>query len=338
LATAKDGDAAACEAGLQMCGDLWLYWHIRGKNLTAREYTGSFLDADAGGSPTVGRAGALFTAGLASWALGQLERANDDWAEAYLVAAELEADRELCIGAFLHGFGLLGFDLEAGLRRTTESIERSRALGFIWAEGFASSLAGILNGVTGDLDTAQARYSQALEIQKRIGDKEGAGLSLGGLAGLASGRGDLAAALDLYQQSLAAYETIGDRAEEARILSEMAWTHLRHDDPAHARRTFLDSVQAYTDVASVRGVGLSLIGLAATESVENRPEKAVQIAAAAEVYAHEEGIVNVYSDETPGRDFVDQARAALPARDLDRAMEFGRRLTIKEALDLARTP
>ena len=38
LATAKDGDADACEAGLQMCGDLWLYWHIRGKNLTAREY------------------------------------------------------------------------------------------------------------------------------------------------------------------------------------------------------------------------------------------------------------------------------------------------------------
>ena len=118
----------------------------------------------------------------------------------------------------------------------------------------------------------------------------------------------------------------------------MAWTHLRHDDPALARRTFLDSVQAYTDVASVRGVGLSLIGLAATESVENRPEKAVQIAAAAEVYAHQEGIVNVYSDETPGREFVDQARAALSARDLDRATEIGCRLTIKEALDLARIP
>jgi tetratricopeptide (TPR) repeat protein len=248
-----------------MCGDLWLYWHIRGKNLTAREYTGSFLDADAAGSPTVGRAGALFTAGLTSWALGQLGRANDEWAEAYLVATQVEADRELCIGAFLHGFGLLGFDLEAGLRRTTESIERSRALGFTWAQGFASSLDGILNAVGGDLDTAQTRYAQALEMQKRIGDEEGAGLSLGGLARLASGRGDLAAALDLYQQSLSAYETIGDRAEEARILSEMAWTHLRHDDPALARRTFLDSVQAYADVASVRGFGLSLIGLAVAE-------------------------------------------------------------------------
>ena len=110
------------------------------------------------------------------------------------------------------------------------------------------------------------------------------------------------------------------------------------EDPALARRYFLDSVQAYTDVASVRGVGLSLIGLAATEAVEHRPEKAVQLAAAAEVYAHQEGIVNVYSDETPGREFVDRARAALSADDVDRATEVGRKLTIKEALDLARIP
>ena len=338
LAKAKDGDADACEAGLQMCGDLWLYWHIRGKNLTAREYATSFLAADTGGAPTVGRAGALITAGLASAMLGQIERANDEWAEAYRIAGECAADRELCIAAFFQGFGLLGIDPEAGLRRTTESVERSRALGFTWAEGFASSFDGILNAVTGDLDTARTRYSEALEIQQRIGDEEGAGLSLGGLAGLASGRGELAAALELYRQSLAAFEAIGDRAEEARILSEMAWTQLRHQDPALARRTFLDSVQAYTDVASVRGVGLSLIGLAATEAVEGRPETAVQIAAAAEVYAHEEGIVNVYSDETPGREFVDQARASLSADVVASATEVGSKLTIGEALDLARLP
>ena len=338
LARANDGDADACEAGLQMCGDLWNYWHFRGKNVTAREYTGSFLDADTRGSPTVGRAGALITAGLASWALGQLERANDEWAEAYRIAATLEVDRELCIGAFLHGFGLLSFDLEAGLRRTTESIERSRAVGFSWAEGFASTLEGILNAVAGDLDSAQRRYSEGLEIQRRLGDEEGAGLSLGGLAGLASGRGDLPGALDLYRQSLAAYEAVGDRAEEARILSEMAWTQLRHGDPALARRTFLDSVQAYTDVASVRGVGLSLIGLAAIEAVEGRPETAVQIAAAAELYAQQEGIVNVYSDETPGRKFVDEARASLSADVIASATEVGGKLTIGEALDLARLP
>ena len=336
VAAARDGDAAACEAGLQLCGDLWLYWHIRGKNLTAREYAVSFLEADTDGSSTIGRAGALITAGLASDVLGQSERANDEWAEAYRTAAELDADRELCIAAFCLGFGLRGVDLESGLRRTGESIERSRAVGFIWAQGFASSLDGILHTVAGDLDTAQTRYSEALQIQRRIGDEEGAGLSLGGLAGLATERGELAGALELYRQSLAAYEAIGDRAEEARILAELAWTHLRYEEPALARRYFLESAQAYSDIASVRGVGLSLIGLAATEAAEHRPASAVQIAAAAEVYADHEGIVNVYSDERPGHAFVDEARAALSAADVARATDAGRRLTLKEALDLAK--
>ena len=336
LAKARDGDVVACELGLQMCGDLWLYWHIRGKNLTAREYASSFLGADTGGSPTVGRAGALVTAGLASDMLGQFDRANDEWAEAYRIAEGLHADRELCIGAFLWSLGLLRFDLQKGLRLTKESIERSRALGFTWAEGFASSFDGILQTFAGDLDTAQTRFSQALRIQQVIGDQEGAGLSLGGLAGLATGRGDLANALDLYGQSLAAFEAIGDRAEEARILAEMAWTHVRDGAAGAARRHFLDSVRAYTDVASIRGVGLSLIGLAATESIEDQPERAVQIAAAAEVYADQEGIVNVYSDQTPGREFVDRARASLSEKDVTRATEMGRRLTINQVLDLAR--
>jgi predicted ATPase/class 3 adenylate cyclase len=337
LAAARDGEAAASELGLQLCGDLWLYWHIRGKNLTAREYAGSFLGADMGGAPTAGRAGALVTAGLASDVLGQFDRANDEWAEAYRIATTLAADRELCIGAFLAGFGLFRFDLQAGIRLMEEGIERSRAVGFAWAEGFASSLVGILHTIAGDLETANERYSHGLRIQQVIGDQEGAGLSLGGLAGLAAGRGDLAGALDLYGQSLVAYEAIGDRAEEARIHAEMAWTHVRAGAAGAARQRFLDSVRAYTDVASVRGVGLSLIGLAATESIEDRAERAVQIAAAAEVYADQEGIVNVYSDQTPGREFVDRARASLSEKDVTRATEVGRRLTIKQVVDLVTT-
>jgi predicted ATPase/class 3 adenylate cyclase len=336
LATARDGDAAASEVGLQMCGDLWLYWHIRGKNLSARDYASSFLGADDGGPPTAGRAGALMTAGLASDVLGQFERANDEWAEAYRIAAGLGSDRELCIGALLAGFGLFRFDLGAGIRLMEEGIERSRSLGFTWAEGFASSLVGILHTVAGDLDTARARFEQGLRIQQVIGDLEGAGLSLGGLAGQAVGRGDLTAALDLYGRSLAAYEEIGDRAEEARILGEMAWVHLRIGGAGDARRRFLDSIQAYSDVASLRGVGVSLTGLAAAASVEGDPERAVQIAAAAEVYAQQEGIVNVYSEQTPGREFVDRAKAALPMDRVASATEVGSRMTIKQALDLAR--
>jgi hypothetical protein len=189
----------------------------------------------------------------------------------------------------------------------------------------------------GDSDAARAKHSHALGIQRRLGDEEGAGMSLAGLAQLSAARGDTAEALGLYRQSLAAFEAVGDRGEEARILSEMAWTHLANHDPGPARRTFFESVQAHTDVASVRGIGLSLIGLAATEAAEHRPETAVQIAAAAEVYAQQEGIV-LYSDDTPGRELVDQACAALSREQVARATELGRSLTIKDALALVRRP
>ena len=79
-----------------------------------------------------------------------------------------------------------------------------------------------------------------------------------------------------------------------------------------------------------------MIGLAATEAVEQRPENAVQIAAAAEMYAGEEGIVALYKEDTPGQELVEAARAALAPDDLRQAIEAGRRLTIHEALDLAR--
>ena len=119
----------------------------------------------------------------------------------------------------------------------------------------------------------------------------------------------------------------------------MAWTHLRDEDTTLARRHFLDSVQAYTDVGE-RARRRALADRAGGDRGGRRadPRTAVQIAAAAEVYAQQEGIVNVYSDETPGREFVDQARAALSSDEVARATEVGRRLTIKEALDLARTP
>ncbi len=336
LAAAPAGNGAAAQTGLKVCGDLYMYWHIRGKNLTAREYSAAFLGLDA--TPTAARAGALVTAGLASWVLGQFDRANEEHAEAARIATEVDAGREFCSAAFLGGIALLGFDLAAGLELTQKSIERSRALGLTWAEGFGSTIDGILHTVAGDLTTARTRYSDALAIQRRIGDEEGAGLSLGGLAQLAALGGDRTGAVELYGHSLAAFAACGDRAEEARILSETAWTHLQLGDATLARRFFFDSVQAYTDVASVRGVGLSLVGLAAVEMSEARPERAVRIAAAAEVYAQGEGIVNVYTDETPGRAYVDQARESLSAEEVEQATEAGRALTIRQALDLARVP
>ena len=337
LTSACNGDRDACETGMQLSGDLWMYWHIRGKNVSAREYAAAFLAADLRGAPTAGRSGALITVGLASWMTGLSERANDEWGEAYRIADAVGADRERCVAAVCCGLGLLGGDADAAKEWEERAIERSRAVGLEWTEGIGLTFSGMAQALRGETEAARAAFTEALAIQERLGDLEGAGMSLGGLAQL-SAAGDTAAALDFYRRSLAAFGEIGDRGEEARILSEVAWTHLANEDIARARDYFFEAVQAHTDVASVRGVGLALVGLAAAEAVDGRPERALEIAAAAEVYTQDEGIVVVYSDETPGRQPLEQARAALSGDEVERATEVGRRLTIDEALTLARTP
>ncbi len=336
LSRTKDGDAESAELGMQMCGDLWLYWHIRAKHLSARDYVRGFLDAVIDESPTIGRSKALRTAGLASWTLGHFEEAIEEYLESFRIAEGLNGDSEMALAAFLLGLGYLGIDMDRAFEWSRAAIDRSRAQGYTWALGFALTIDGVLHTVSGDTATAASRYDEALAIQRSLDDREGSGLSFSGLAQLASMSGDLLRAIDLYRRSLAAFEAIGDRAEEARILAEMAWAHLSADDPVAARRSFLDSVQAYDDVGSVRGIGTSMIGLAAVEAVEGRPTQAVQIAAAAEIFTREEGIVNVYSEEVPGHGYVERAKAELGTDEIDRAAEKGRSLSVKEALELAR--
>jgi predicted ATPase len=336
LRLARAGDRAACEGGLLMCDHLWMYWHVRGKNLTAWDQARSFLDADTERLPTVGRAGALLTAALGSWMGGQIERAKEEWDEAYEVATAIDAPRELCIAAVMRGaLGLLGFGLEDALRSTRFGIEQSRQHGLDFTLAIGLVFEGMLHAAAGNADDAGAKFSEALEIQRYHDDWEGAGMALSGLAQLAATRGDAEEALDLYRQSLTAFETIGDRGEEARILSEIAATHLAYGDTDLARGFYFDAVQAHTDIGSLRGVGQSLVGLAAVEAAENRPERAALIAAAAEARADEEGVVVVYGAETPGSELVEKARAILSPEELTRATESGRRLTIENALALA---
>jgi tetratricopeptide (TPR) repeat protein len=337
LVKARTGDAAALELGLRSCGNLLMYWHLRGKNVSARECTVAFLVEDRAATPTVGRSRAIITAGNTLWMIGDYARAIDEWTESYQIAGALDAPRERCIAPFLLGLGYLGLGDAAGITWAEESIERSRAEGFLWAEGLALTVAGMLRSMAGELNGAEAQFAAALAIQRGLNDEEGAGLSLGGLAALAAGRDDFDTALDLYRQSLDAFAACGDRAEEARIVAELAWTQLRQGDTGLARQNFLASVQAYMDVGSVRGVGIALKGLAATEAAEGRPEKAIQLATAAEVYATVEGIVNVYSDETPGRELIEQARAALSEDVAARAAEIGRALSIGDSLALVRS-
>ena len=335
LALASGGDADAGELGLRTCGELWMFWHIRARHLSARSYSETFLNL-ARGTPSVGRAEALRSLNIALWTLGHFQDALEVGLESYGIGEQLEAPRTTALAALMLGIGYVGIDLDKAHEWSDRAIDLTRSNGLTWAAALAMSLDGILWTVAGDAAKAESRFAEALVVQSSLGDMEGSGLSLSGLALIANGRGDADNAIGLYRQAHAAFVSIGDRAEEARVLSEMAWPYLAASDIRSARHSLLASIDAYTDIGSMRGIGTALIGLAALEAVDDRMAHAVAIATAADILARQEGIVNVYSLETPGHEQVERARATLSIPEAAEATARGSRLTLAEALSLSR--
>ena len=232
--------------------------------------------------------------------------------------------------------GHIGIDLEKALDWAATGIELGRKMDYPFHLAQVLAFEGILNAISGDVDSAAAPLEEALSIQESRGDYEGAGISLGGLALLASMSGERARALEWYDRSRAAFEAVGDRAEEARVLGEMAWSHLANQDSKTAREVFLESAKAYEDVGSTPGVGTSMIGLAAVEAAEGRPLRAVTIASAAQHFSEEEGIVNVYSEDSPGRPYLEKANAQLSTEAIAEAEAEGLTLSVKQAVAMVR--
>ena len=77
-----------------------------------------------------------------------------------------------------------------------------------------------------------------------------------------------------------------------------------------------------------------MICLAGIEAVEGRPIKALEIAAAAECFAEQEGIVNVYGDNNEGKIYLDNAKKELSDFEIDQAANLGKTLSLTEVLEL----
>ncbi len=244
----------------------------------------------------------------------------------------------MACAAYFLGFIRLGFDLAEAHEWAEQAMELSRVNGLPFEASRAALIDGIVSLASGDVATAEERLTDALAQQRSLTEVQGSALSLSSLALLRAMAGESAGAIELYQQSLHAFEQVGDRAEEARVLTEMGGVYLKVQDAPAARQALLESVRAHDDVGSMRGIGISLIGLAAVAAIEGRAADAVQIAIAADILASKEGIVVAYSENAPGRPYVEEARASLTAGELNEAEEAGRRLSMAETLELARGP
>lgn len=335
MVRALAGDANSAESGLNLCGDLFFYWHIRGKHIQGHEYISSFLNSPACPESSPGKCSALLTAGLCSWTLGHFEKSLEEAKKAYELAQVHQLDAEIILSEILLAVGYFGLDTELSLKLSGQGSERARKTANQFLLGQALVFNGIAHLITGQSDRARSRFEEVLAIHKNTKDMESGGLALSNLAVLASLAKNYDESIRLYQESLKCYVSIEDHAEEARVHSEMGWTCLGMKNTKNSRDHFLSSIHLYEKVGSIRGIGLALIGIAAIETSEQRHQLAVQIASAAELFTEQGGIVNVYTDDFPGLLYIEHAKQELNPEELKWSVSEGRKLTVKEALQLS---
>jgi predicted ATPase len=336
---ATQGDAEAAENGMLLCGALFLYWHIRGLHVSSGEWCNAFLELPGSPEQSLGRARALATAGLASMTLGSFDQGIAESLRGAEIARQVGSTFDEALSYFMAGAtAMSGGDLETANRFMQRSLDfhGTGELDWPWGKAIAQTFLGIVKAALGDVESARTLIEEALVTQTRIGDYEGMGASYGGLGLLADVAGEHEAAIAHYVDAKRAFATVGDRPEEARILDSLAWSSLALNRADDARSYFFQSFQAYDEVASVRGKGLALIGLAATEAVEGNDERAVALEAAANVFSKQEGIVTQYPPGASAPEFLERAHESVAPDEVARLTAEASRWSVEEALDYAK--
>jgi len=311
-----------------MVGSLNWFWHIGGQHLTGRTTVDALLALGAGALPSLGLSGALLTSAMIGTATNDWARSLADAASAHDVAIALGDEARAAEAAMYRGYvSLHGGNMDIALVALDESIARSRGGVSDFMLSTATTVKGMLLFVTGDLEAGMAMVEEARRMQLRLDDYEIGGLALSFLAQMTFAKGDHARALALYDEALSAVTTIGDQPEVARILCEIGWTALAAADVPTARLAFRRAVRSYEDVGSAPGTGLALLGLAAVEAADGQPERAVQIAAAADGLSSRAGIVLTHPMDPGVVGRIEALKASIPRGTLDGIVANGSTLT-----------
>lgn len=325
----------ALERGLLFCGYLDWYWHVRGHHYTARVFLDELLALAQDRPPSRGRALAWLAAGMVATTTGEWERSLREWTAGHDDAVAIGDEPAAAEGAMGMGYCLLSLGrTDEALAPLDEGIERGAGGVSDFMHALCMAIKGMLLFTTGKLDEGIALAKAALTIQQRIGDNEGGGITLSFLAQMTFAAGDLESALALYRQALDAFETCGDRPEAARVLYEMGWTALEAQAFDEARDSFRRAVHVNEEVGSPRGTGLALLGLAAIEAAEGRPERAVSIAAAAQSLSERTGVVVAHPMAPGVADRIQALKASIPAEELDGLLREASSLTPSDVLAL----
>ncbi|MGC1798606.1 MAG: protein kinase, partial [Candidatus Acidiferrales bacterium] len=126
------------------------------------------------------------------------------------------------------------------------------------ARGRALFAASVLATEQGDFAASEAMMAESLGIARKLGDKQGAAVSLNALAVMARDQGKMTVAHELFQESLALWRELGDLKAIARALSNLAIVLKSQGEYEHARSLHAECMAIFEGLEDRVGVAWSL--------------------------------------------------------------------------------
>ena len=171
-----------------------------------------------------------------------------------------------------------------------EALSIAQAAGDGWNEGYALGTRAAVAGLEGRLREAEQLGSASVSVMRGIDQQWGAARALLGLGDLARLRGHPGEAHSRYVEALAVLREIGGRPEIAHCLAGLGRVAMDLGATEQARRHLTRSIRLSQATGTRIGIARGLEAFAALAVRENRPERAVQLIAAATALREQAGL------------------------------------------------
>ena len=147
----------------------------------------------------------------------------------------------------------------------------------------ALNVVAIVHQTGGDLDRAEAMYTEARITAQSIGDAEALAMIDQNLGTVASIRGDLPGALEAFQRSLAGYRALGMRDQAAQVLNNIGLAYSDLGELNQAEAAYTEAEQTFgeeRDHTNKLNVALNQVQLyIATERYDEAMQRAEELLA-----------------------------------------------------------
>lgn len=193
-------------------------------------------------------------------------------------------------------------------------------------EGIATCLnnLGLIARARGDFAAAANYLAESLTINRAIGVQQHIGLNLSNLGEVARARGDFAAAVRYHEEALAILRAVGARELVALNILNLGFVAAAQNDAAVATQYFLDGMVDSLDLGAMPLVLWGIVGIGGLRAKARRFEQAAELLGLA--LNHPSNNKEIARAAAP---ILEDLRAALPANELQAAMERGSRMPVE---------